>query len=243
MRQRTLNRRRAALAGARARKPAPVGDGARKARIAVFFPSFLGGGAEGVCLWILEALRAEYELTLHTFSEVDFARLNEYYGTHLGKEEVEVVQPLASATLNRVVAGSRRLFTLRQHLLIRHLKRLGQEHELRISAFNEMDLGEPGIQYVHFPLYGRGHERVRGEILAPDSSVRAAYRDFCRLLSGFSDSGMRQNLTLVNSRWTAGIVRRVYGIEARVVYPPVLAVIYRECPGSGRRNRIHRRSE
>jgi glycosyltransferase involved in cell wall biosynthesis len=193
----------------------------RRARISVFFPSFLGGGAEAVCLWMLDALREEYDIALHTFSEIDFAGLSSYYGTSLIEGQVTVVQPFASAALNRLLAGSPRMFTLRQHLLIRHMKRIKEPCDLRISAFNEMDLGRRGIQYIHFPLFGRGHESVRGEIQAPDSAVRGLYRNMCRSLSNFSDQSMKENLTIANSRWTAGIVRRVYGIEARVIYPPV----------------------
>jgi glycosyltransferase involved in cell wall biosynthesis len=191
------------------------------ARIAVLFPSFLGGGAEAVCLWMLEALRQEYEVTLHTFSDVDFASLNDYYGTHIGRGEVRVVHPLSPAALSRLLAGGLQMFTLRQHLLIRHLKRLRERYDLRISAFNEMDLGAPGIQYIHFPLFARGSEAVRGEVQAPDSPARSAYRSLCRLLSRFSEKGIKENLTVANSAWTAGIVRRAFGIEARVIYPPV----------------------
>jgi glycosyltransferase involved in cell wall biosynthesis len=193
----------------------------RRGSIAILFPSFLGGGAEAVCLWMLEALRQDHELTLHTFSEIDFRTLNRDYGTSLADGQVRIERPYAGAAFNRFLAGSPRLFTLRQHLLIRHFKRLTQPYDLCISAFNEMDLGTRGIQYIHFPLIGRGHETVRSEVLAPDSKARAAYRDLCRLLSGFSELRMKQNLTIANSRWTAGIVKRVYDIEARVIYPPV----------------------
>jgi hypothetical protein len=40
-------------------------------KIAIFYPNFGGGGAESVCLWMLEALRKKYDLTLFTFSDVD----------------------------------------------------------------------------------------------------------------------------------------------------------------------------
>ena len=41
-------------------------------KIAVYYPAFLGGGAETVALWMLEALKEKYELTLFTVSDVDF---------------------------------------------------------------------------------------------------------------------------------------------------------------------------
>ena len=36
----------------------------QKKSVAVFYPLFSGGGAEAVCLWILEALKETYDLTL-----------------------------------------------------------------------------------------------------------------------------------------------------------------------------------
>jgi glycosyltransferase involved in cell wall biosynthesis len=192
-----------------------------KPRIAVLFPSFLGGGAEAVCLWMLEALRQDHELTLHTFSDIEFGLLNRYYGTDIPDGQVGVIHPFAVPILNRIAGGSRKLFTLRQHLMMRHFKRDGDPRDLRISAFNEMDLGARGIQYIHYPLFGGGHETARAEVGAPDSKSRAVYRSLCRTLSEFSDERMKTNLTIANSRWTAAIVKRIYGIDARVIYPPV----------------------
>ncbi len=192
-----------------------------KPKIAILFPSFLGGGAEAVCLWMVEALRHDHEVTLHTFSDIEFSLLNRYYGTNIPDGQVEVNHPIAVPILNRIVSGSRHLFTLRQHLMMRHLKRARDPQDLRISAFNEMDLGARGIQYIHYPLFGGGHETARAQVGAPDSKARAAYRSLCRSLSGFSDERMKANLTIANSRWTAAIVGLIYDIEARVIYPPV----------------------
>lgn len=36
-------------------------------RLAIYYPCFMGGGAEAVGLWILEALKNDYDLTLYTF--------------------------------------------------------------------------------------------------------------------------------------------------------------------------------
>jgi len=194
---------------------------APRPRVAVLFPSFRGGGAESVCLWMVEALRQDHQVTLHTFSDIRFEPLNQYHGTAIPDGEVEVLHPFAATLLNRAADGSRGQFTLRQHLVIRHFKRCRPPADLAISAYNEMDLGRPGIQYIHYPLFGAGHEAARAEVGAPDSAARAAYRRFCRGLSRFSDQGMKSNLTIANSRWTADIVKRVYGIDARVIYPPV----------------------
>ena len=59
-------------------------------KIAVLYPNFGGGGAESVCLWMLEALRQKYDLTLFTFSDIDINKLNSMYATHLEKKEIKV---------------------------------------------------------------------------------------------------------------------------------------------------------
>ena len=46
------------------------------------------------------------------------------------------------------------LMTIRQHLLAHYFRNIRQEFDLAIAAFNEMDLGRQGIQYVHAPLFG-----------------------------------------------------------------------------------------
>ena len=192
-------------------------------KIAILFPAFLGGGAEAVCLWILESLKEEYELTLFTFSNINFQLLNKYYGTQILDAQIRVVRPFFRAGFPHYITDSYSLFALRQHLLIRYFKNTGRKFDLSISAFNEMDMGSPGIQYIHFPMFGRGHEAVRSIVGYPDSKIRRFYRNICRMISGFSENHMRENLTIANSQWTASIVKQIYDIDARVIYPPVIS--------------------
>lgn len=194
-------------------------------RVAVLFPAFLGGGAEAVCAWMLEGLKLDYAVTLVTFSDVTLQDIDDEYGTRLAGSDVEVLRlELAfPGWFKEYAVTSMSAFAVRQFALMRTFKReYSERFDVAISAFNEMDLGNAGIQYIHLPMFGRGHEKVREEVGHPDSLVRRAYREVLRLWSGYSDERMRRNLTLTNSRWTAAWVERVYGVEARVLYPPVL---------------------
>lgn len=192
-------------------------------RLAVVHSELRGGGGEGVCFWTIEALKSEYDVTLITSSAVDVAHVNEFYGTALDRRAFAIVQPSLLSRL-RTVRG---FWLPKQHLMIRHIKRLGSRYDLMISTFNEMDFGSPGIQYIHFPVL---HEELLRELdqmpsawYHRQSPLRDVYIALCRSLSGFSPESMKRNLTLVNSNWTGSIVNAAYGVTPRTVYPPVFA--------------------
>src|SRR5256885_1379631 len=48
------------------------------------------GGGEGVCAWILEALKHDHELSLLTWEAPAFDALNAFFGTSLRASEVAV---------------------------------------------------------------------------------------------------------------------------------------------------------
>ena len=73
---------------------------ASKPSVAVFYPHLAGGGAESVVLWILEALKHRYQVTLFTLFDVDVQRLNAGYGTQLSSETVTVKSILPRAVQN-----------------------------------------------------------------------------------------------------------------------------------------------
>lgn len=193
----------------------------KKRRIAVLFPVFLGGGAEAVCLWLLEALKRDFDVTVITFSALNFEELNNLYGTELSQGDVCIIQPYSGTVILKFILNSHFGFSFRLHLLMRYFKTIRSEYDVAISAFSEMDLGAPGIQYIHFPVIGYGHEKAKTLFGYQDSALRKAYRWFCRRISQYSDESMKQNLTITNSHWTSNLIKKLYGIDSRVVYPPV----------------------
>jgi glycosyltransferase involved in cell wall biosynthesis len=192
-------------------------------RLAVVHPELKDGGGEGVCFWTIEALQSQYDVTLITSRAVDVAKVNEFYGTALHSGAFTLVQPPLLSFL-RTAKG---FWLAKQHLMIRHIKRLGSGYDLMISTANEMDLGSPGVQYIHFPLLReellRELDQMAHRWYYRKSPPRDIYRALCRSLSGFSQERMKHNLTLVNSNWTGKMVQAAYGIETRTLYPPVFA--------------------
>ncbi len=197
----------------------------RKARIAVVHPRLGHGGSEARALQLIAALKDEYDVSLVTGGAVRLGRLNAYYGTSLLPSEFAVLRaPMPSA-----LAVSRRLDALRGAFVQRYCRRVARHFDLMISAYNCMDFGVPGIQFLaDFSFDERLRRRFHSTQADPDrwlhrdSPLRAVYRRAFRALAGGNGSGIRRNLTVANSSWSARLWRERYGTECMVVYPPVL---------------------
>lgn len=176
-----------------------------KKKVALYYPAFLGGGAEAVGLWTLEALKERYDLTLFTTSGVSFERLNSMYGTDLSIHSVAVksLLPRVLAPIaNAFIANSREWRMVLLHLLLRYIKAHQENYDLVVSAYNAADLGKRGIQYVHWIKVHEGNP-------------------FYERISNFSRERMRDNVLLTNSHVVAEWVKKEYGSDPVVVYPPV----------------------
>ena len=187
-------------------------------KIAIIHPAFSLGGAASVAVWIIEALKSNYRITIITTEKFDFTRVNTFFGTDLKPSEIEVIQVPPYLGL---VGG----FLLKVASAERYYKNHREEYDLAIATRCEMDLGKPGIQYIHFPV--RNDEPLRKIGQLPNKGIyhkgllRKIYQKFCAYNSEFSEKRMKENITIVNSNWTGEIVKKVYGIDSQVIYPPV----------------------
>ena len=191
-------------------------------KIAILFPAFLGGGAETVALWMIEALKKDFAVTLITFSKLNLDEINSLYNTHLKTDNFEVRIPYHGTPIPKILTSRYGYFTARQHLLLRYFKAIQSEFDLVIGAFNEMDMGRIGIQYLNSPMFGKGHEEGRRILEYPDSLLRRLYHRIFERVSDFSDERMKSNLSVGNSEWTAQLFRELYQMDVGVLYPPVL---------------------
>ncbi|WP_414563513.1 MULTISPECIES: glycosyltransferase [unclassified Anabaena] len=175
-------------------------------KIAIYYPYFMGGGAEAVGLWIIQALKDKYELTLFTLGDIEIEKLNSMYGTSISNDDLKIktILPnfLAVFCYFMMVKNkdARMLFF---HFLIRIFKENSQKYDLVMSAYNAMDMGKIGIQYIHWVKVLEG-------------------KDFHRKVSNFSQEQLTQNISIANSDCVAEAVKRHYGVNAKVVYPPVV---------------------
>lgn len=188
-------------------------------KIAIVHPQLGWGGSEAVALWALAALKDDYDVCLITSGSVDILHLNEYYGTNLDPKEFAILQvPLPLGLRNTT-----RFAALRWRFIQRYCQRMASSFDLMISAYNPFVFGVKGIQLVAdleelstiLPL--RNWKRW----WYGNTPLRKAYLKVCDWISPASPEVWKDNLTLANSNWTAELLRRRYGVEARVLYPPV----------------------
>ncbi len=195
---------------------------ARK-RILITHPRLTAsGGGNAVAAWTLQALRDGHELELATLQEVDFAAVNRSWGTSLREHDVRihVAPPLHRHGVDWFPTPAALLQTCVTMRLAQELDRRNR-YDVLLSTHNEADFGKRGIQYIHHPwvYMPRPREEMRWYHYIPGSLP--AYRGFCRHVARGTNEGLRRNLTIANSSFIAGRVRRTHGIESVIVFPPV----------------------
>ena len=179
------------------------------------------GGGNGVAAWMLQALRRDHALSVLSWVPVDLDAINRYYGTSLGPQDLTLLRP-ARLTRRLLEAAPTPLATARHYALLRQGRRLRARgrFDLLLTANNESDLGDRGLQYVHFPRF----EPARPEVDLRWYHSRPAvngYMALLRRLTGFSMRRMQDNVTLANSDWTGDRLRALFDLEPRTVAPPV----------------------
>jgi glycosyltransferase involved in cell wall biosynthesis len=198
----------------------------KRPRVALLHTQLGYGGSERVTLSIAEALQEDYEVSLITTrrgkERVDLDRLNSFCDTAIDKRKVRVIEAPLPFLLRTNFAA------LRGGVFARFCRKLAPEFDVMFMTHGVMDMGVRGIQLIHDPLFSPELHRQltpfprgwRGWFYG-DSLLRKVYLGFSRRIAGFSEEGVKRNLTLVSSEWTGRIVRDFYGIETRTVYPPV----------------------
>jgi len=192
-------------------------------KVGIIHPELIeSGGSEAAAVYIAEALRDKYNVSLITTSASNLEELNEYYGTNLGSD-VEIIEHL-------LLKRFRVFDALRGSLLTRFCRSIADSFDLLISAYNVMDFGERGIQFIADFCFD---DKLRGKLnpspngikgyFYRDSLIRRIYLGLGRLISGASEEGFKKNLTVANSRWSAEVMKKECGIDCKVIYPPVIA--------------------
>lgn len=131
------------------------------------------------------------------------------FGTSLAPAEIHVKSPFKGffrSLPEKFFLRINEVPVLHQHLLMHYFYSLRESYDLCFSAYNEMDLGECGIQYFH---------DKPGSCIGPLLVQR---------IFGYSNMRMQNNISLVPSAWMARRVEAAYGMESMVVYPPVRSV-------------------
>jgi glycosyltransferase involved in cell wall biosynthesis len=181
------------------------------------------GGGNGVAAWMLQALVAEHHVTVLSWRPVEVEPINRFFGTSLRASDFDsIVVPRHWSYVPDHLPVPAAL--IRSALLMRYTRRLIDRFDVLVGVHNETDYGRRGIQYVHYPSYLRPRPAVDLRWYHRPKSLLSAYYSLADRLADFSVERMKSNVTLANSNWTAGLLRRSLGVNARTVYPPVVGL-------------------
>jgi len=191
-------------------------------RLAIGHPHIGRGGSESTVMWLIEALKINFDITVVTTGGWDLAALNEYYGTHV--ENCDVTTRIAPVPL---LPKTRSAAALRGACFQSFARKIAAEYDLCISAYSPTDWGLPAVHFIadfswHSELRRRLHPLSPGFIYR-NSPLRWAY---LKIASAFGEpSGrdvLKDDILIANSNWSAALLRQICGANCTaVVYPPV----------------------
>jgi glycosyltransferase involved in cell wall biosynthesis len=212
----------------------------RKVSVAIIHPRLNRGGSETAVMWMAEALKRDFAVSIVTGGPVELDNFNRFCGTALETGEV-TIRRLAIPFVFACLSGAD---ALRGAFFQRAIRSIVADYDVLISAYNVCDFGVPAIhriadfswndelRWTFDPLPGG----LRG-LFHSVAWLRAAYLGLTDRVA--FPSGHRplsgENLIVANSEWTAAKLREKYGIVAEVVYPPVV-VESLDVPHERRRN-------
>jgi glycosyltransferase involved in cell wall biosynthesis len=197
-------------------------------KVGITHPQLLRGGSEARAMWLLQALKDDYEVSLITTGEVDLEGLNRYYGTSLRPREFHIRQAPLPVFLRQISGAD----ALRGAFHQRYCRKIAAEFDVLVSAYNIVDFGVPAIQCIADFSWD---EEIRKQFAPPPSGVpglfhrisplRKLYLGVARAVSRTSRNSIfsEEDIIVANSQWTAGIIREKYGVNAEVIYPEVVA--------------------
>jgi glycosyltransferase involved in cell wall biosynthesis len=180
------------------------------------------GGGNVVAAWALQALREEFEVILATLGPVDCPALNRNFGTSLRESDFDLrIAPARYRSLLRLVPTQGALMEIAVTTRWARSLAARERADVLLSTHNEMDFGRPGLQYVHYPWSYFPRPDIEMQWFHHIPGVLAGYRGLCQLVAGGSIEGRGLNLSLANSRFVAGKIKQVYGVNSEILYPPV----------------------
>jgi glycosyltransferase involved in cell wall biosynthesis len=187
------------------------------------------GGSEARAMWLLQALKNDFDVTLVTTRNVDIEDLNHFYGTSVESSEIRI----RIAPVPFFMKHTSGISALRGALYSRFTRRIGQEYDLCISSYNMSDWGVPAIHFIADFVWDRvvakqfdPLPKEGAKLIHKENLLRKSYLYLCRLIGGKhrnrSSFFNGKDTIISNSHWSAGIIREKYGYSCDGnIYPAV----------------------
>jgi len=183
----------------------------------------LKGGAEAVCMNVIEALQQKHSVTLITTTEPDITELNEYYHTEVCEAHLDIKVFSPGSTLTSQLPVDIKL--LRWSLFQRYVRIRGRRYDKVINT-TASDIAFPfeSIQYIHNPRPFEVHSPAKSNV------GRYLFYKACKKVSGFDKNLISKDTILTNSGWTSERILECYDCSSEVVYPPVAVEEFYDVP-------------
>lgn len=177
-----------------------------------------------VGFWILEALKKHYCVYVIKIGKLNWKE-NEWWGTNVKPFELNIIQPKAFLLNNTY-----KFTQLRFSVLARFVKKYASYFDVVLSTYNIMDFGIKGIQFIgdfifleefknYIYLYP---EKRESGWFYKKSIIRDVYLKLTKKIYNPSYERVWRNQTIANSRWTSNIIKQKYGIDSKIIYPPIM---------------------
>ncbi|GCF15395.1 hypothetical protein Harman_33300 [Haloarcula mannanilytica] len=180
------------------------------------------GGAEAVCMSVMEALENDNKIDLITLNKPDMEFLNEFFDACV--YSITIRQPnFAYRNLSDLSTWFGEIFEygkfglLDSALLNQYMSNCSVDYDLVISTKNIIQLpSTPCINYVHFP------EFFKSEVDSENTKNRNAswFQQICRLIGNISRE-CENCCYLTNSEYTSRCLQRAVDCKPTVVNPPI----------------------
>ena len=205
-------------------------------KLAIAHPYLGRGGSEAAVMWLIQAFKGDYDITVVTTGGWQLDSLNAYYGTSIRSHEVTVcIAPVPLALRRWSVAA------MRAGYLQRFVRAIADQYDVRISAYNLIDWGAPAVHYIQdFSWHAdirRAFDPQTPGLLYQDGLLRRLYLRFSESRKTPSMRRLiHEDCLLAGSAWTRAAIADCCAADcADVVYPPVWSPLG-QVPWEAKRN-------
>ena len=197
----------------------------KQLKVLVVYPELIQmGGAELFTVHLIDALieMGLKDITLLSYNMPNF----DNFSGHLAVSEISKIVKVHLVPQNKVtnIIG-RSSYLFHSAYLQRYLRTISKNYDVCISAWNEVNFGKGGIQYIHAPLYAPRDLLVKYKVvhqqkwLYKQKYIDGMYRKMLKFYGGISNKALANNLTLVNSKFIKNLYFESYHQNATVLYP------------------------
>jgi glycosyltransferase involved in cell wall biosynthesis len=160
---------------------------------------------------------------IHCGGPLDSETIRKWFDVTLDPQRVRFV---TVKTAGDVLGHLQRKPILKYALALRYARKVAAEFDLVVGSYGECPFpAKRGVQYINVPIFSSEPKFLRYLNIAHDSflqsRLRPYYVSFSRWLCGWNIADVSQKNTIVNSAWTASIVRQLYGISSVIARPGV----------------------